>query len=438
MKHRPAMLDLAITLALNPLLMLAADDSFRIEGTVRSAEGGPVTNALVMIASARRPVAHVVACPACAAECGKSARTGADGHFQIGPVNQELQYSLVVVAKGCQPAYLQRADPFNKVEAELVPRQSVEAPADRCIRGKLIDPRGNPVIGATLKVEGATTTSGIMGGGGFGVVTESLTVTDDDGRFLFVCTNGVKSILVGIAACGLSNRGLWLDAGRAYFLRLRYGVTIVGRILAQEAVLVGLPLALNRQVRVSTGPVHFLTATEDEGRFKIEHVPAETRYYLYTRMEDMRGLGLALPLTTVVTGADASTLDLGDLTAQSAYRITGRLALSDGKPFPRATALWVSLTDGLDRQTVPVDADGSFGISGIPPSSLELDVSVNGYRLSDQNPSRHPYIPGRLIGRVASDVDDFVIHLEPSSNSRRQDAMTSRGSENEPLRGAKL
>lgn len=149
-------------------------------------------------------------------------------------------------------------------------------------------------------------------------------------------------------------------------------------------------------------------------------------------------MGLALPTQTVVSGADNTVVDLGDLKTQPAYRITGRLVLSDDQPVPRLTRLDLRIPDVWDQQSAAVGGDGGFEFLAVPPKSIELSLVIDGYRLSGKNPSRHPYIPDQLIGRVDRDLDDFVIHVEPRSSPREQEPAVGSGSEEAPLRGAKL
>jgi len=435
----PVISGLVILLGLSALPMSADDEPARIEGAVRSIEGAPVTNALVLVASARPRQAQILFCPSCAGECGKRARADADGRFRIEPIEPDLIYGLVVVAKGFQPVCLEVADPlFGDVQAELIPQHRVDAPADRYIHGKLIDPHGNPVVGATLEVDGATSSAGMSAGARLRVVTQPQTATDEGGRFTFVCTNGVRAISVGIAACGLCSRRLWLDAGQSYLLRLKRGATLVGRALQEETLLAGLPLVLSTEARGTGVGLTLVTWTDDQGQFTLPNVTPETRFVLHTRMGDMRQMGLTLPAQTVVSGADNTVLDLGDLKTQPAYRITGRLVLSDDQAVPRLTRLDLRIPDVRDQQSAPVGGDGGFEFLGVPPKSIELSLAIDGYRLSGKNPSRHPYIPGQLIGRVDRDLDDFVIHVEPRSGPREQEPAVGSGSEKSPLRGAKL
>jgi hypothetical protein len=180
------------------------------------------------------------------------------------------------------------------------------------------------------------------------------------------------------------------------------------------------------------------TATDDLGQFKIPNVPPETAFYLYTRMEDMRFMGLALPAQAVVTGVENSTLDLSDLKARPAHRITGRVVLADDQPVPRFTELHLTFANVRDLQKAAVGSGGDFEFTAVPPMSIELSLFLNGYRLTAKNPSRDPYVPMKLIGRVDKDLDDFVIHVEPYSSTRAKDDVGSSGSAEAPLRGAKL
>ena len=181
-------------------------------------------------------------------------------------------------------------------------------------------------------------------------------------------------------------------------------------------------------------------STDAEGRFRLASIPADNRYFLYTRMKDMRELGAGLKPQPVTTGTDGATVDLGDLEVKSARALRGRVVTSDAKPLPDRTRIYLSLENAWDNQDTYVDSDGWFEFTGVPADEIDLSVRVSGYRISAKNPNKDWLNEGRLIGRLEGDLDEFIIHLERGDRFTRDQGPpdSERYPRGKPLRGAKL
>ena len=110
---------------------------------------------------------------------------------------------------------------------------------------------------------------------------------------------------------------------------------------------------------------------------------------------------------------DGGQTDAGDLTVKPAYRITGRLALSDGKPVPDHTRLLINCQDTRDTQSVEADASGGFSVGGIPSGIISISASVPGYHTSDKNRSLEQPNGVALQGLVKGDIDGLIMLFEP-------------------------
>jgi len=184
----------------------------------------------------------------------------------------------------------------------------------------------------------------------------------------------------------------------------------------------------------------FDVATDASGRFTLMNIPAETQFHLYTQMKDVRGLGVTLPMQSVTTGPDRSKVELGDLATKAAFTVMGRVVLSDGKPIPPKTKIYLGLDDAYDSQDMTLGPEGAFEFGGIPAARIDMSVRITGYRVSAKNPNKDWLNDGRLVGRLEGNIEDFVIHLEPGQrvqpNELPNDA--ERQPRDKPLRGATL
>ena len=196
---------------------------------------------------------------------------------------------------------------------------------------------------------------------------ETFSGTDENGEFLITCTNGIGAISATVEARGFAKRKIWLETGSAHLLRLKRGVEVTGRLLQDGNPIPGVRVSMSSQDRnVESFLQGFDATTGPDGGFKVPNVPANTAFFLTTRLKDTAKLGLSLAPQTVKTGADESTVKLGDLLLKAAHSIKGKVVLGDGKPLPANTRVTLGLENGSDSLQAKVDEDGAFEFNGVP------------------------------------------------------------------------
>lgn len=417
-----------------------AEEPGRIEGVIGSA-AGPVSNAWVFIYSAAPREGAGILCPTCYPDCVKRARTDAEGKFFIEPVDPNLMFRLLVLAKGYRPDFIRDVDPlFGGAHLSLKPLKMANMPIESRVTAKLIDPEGKPVVGARVDVEGtrygqysySSSTSGKV---------DPMAVTDENGEFFLDCTNGLDAITVEITARSVAKRRMWLDTGKAHLIRMTEGVAVTGRLVHEGKPVAGVAVSMNTEERSSEVFMRgFDVATDSEGRFSLPNIPPNNRFVLYSKMKDLQDLGASLSSQKVTTGADGSTMNLGDLKLGTAYSVRGRIVTADNQPVPGRTRVNLSLEEAWDNQEARTDEDGNFEFLNVPAESVSLYLRVNGYRISGKNPSKDWLNEGRIVGRLTGNIEDFVIHLEPGQRFDRGDGPSDqdRQPRDKPLRGAKL
>jgi hypothetical protein len=133
--------------------------------------------------------------------------------------------------------------------------------------------------------------------------------------------------------------------------------------------------------------------------------------------------------------------DLGQLEVVPAFRIAGRIVLSDGKPIPARTRMFLGREKTQDSLETTLGPDGSFEFTGVPSESIDLGVRIKGYRCSKRNPSLD-WLNGGIMGRVAGNVTDMTILLEPGEWQYNTGEQPPDGGDEQPrgqpLRGVKL
>ncbi len=417
----------------------AAEEPGRLEGSIGAAGGQSVSNAWVFVYSAAPREGPSVLCPTCYPDCVKRARTDAQGRFIIEPVDPNLMFRLLVLAKGYRPDFIKDVDPqFGGATLTLRPLKITNTPPENRVTAKLIDPEGKPVAGVRVNAEGIRNAQYSSYGATSGRV-DPMAVSDENGEFFLDCTNGIEAITVLIEPRNLAKRRLWLDTGKAHLLRLKEGVAVVGRLLHDGKPLAGASVSMNTEDRSSEVFMRgFDVATDAEGRFKLPNIPANNRLVLYTKMKEMQEKGVALAPQKVSTGADGSTVDLGDLKVGPAYTLQGKVVTSDGQPLPARTRLYLNLEGAWDNQDTRPDDDGWFQFLGVPASPIGLSLRVTGYRISAKNPSKDWLNEGMIVGQISTNMENFIIHLERGERFDRSDGPpdNDRQPTGKPLRGA--
>lgn len=381
-------------------------------GRVVRADDTPVPDATVFIYTAGPKTGTGVLCPSCYPDCGKRAKTDTNGAFQIPSLDPKLLFRLLVVAAGHESIYVPKTDPaVGEQRIVIAPMDAAKRKSPSRICGLILDPEGNAVAGATVSPEGVARGSGTQWGGTDEFV-DPLAVSDEHGRFWLYCTNGVDQVHAVVEGRGLAKRWAELKPGRDHVLRMETGVLVTGTIEAD-----GKPLAdvLVGAVTADRACGEFFRcdelATDKAGFFAIPNVPAGRDFVLYATMASLRGKGAVVP-RTFRTGGSGGAQKLGTLTVTPGHRLAGRVVLSDGKPVPADTRMFLGREQAWDNVEATLDAEGRFEFTDVPAESVSMSVRIKGYRFSKQNPSLD-WLNGGIVGRVTGDLTGLTLLMEP-------------------------
>lgn len=385
-----------------------------LSGKVLGDDGKPVPGARVMMYTAAVRTGTSPMCPSCWVDCAKSATTSAGGAFIIKSLDPQLLFRVLVVAEGFKPTFLEKVDPAaGAVEAKLAKVPADLAPA-KVLRGKVSDFLGRPVVGATVHPWGARRDGRRWWGRVDGV--DAVAITNAKGEFALVCDAAGDELDLEVDARGLAvARFALLPAGpTVHALKLGEGATVTGRLVTKD----GQPLAgvevgmvsADRGVEQFAGP--YRVGTDAAGRFTFSNVVPDRDYFVYGAMTALAGRGAA-SVKTVAVGDHGSTASAGDLSVGPAYRLSGRIVLSDGKLLPPGTRVMLSRDSAWDSQNVEAAGDGTFSFEGVPPERVSVGVRVKGYHVSDANESLDRLNRLSLEGMVDGDVTDLRVQLDP-------------------------
>jgi hypothetical protein len=137
------------------LLLGAHAPAVDLTGTVVDAADKPLLGAHIFIETARPRQGTNPLCPSCYPDCIKRTQTDAAGKFTLPKLDAELVFRVLVVAEGFQPTLVPNVDPLRApLAAKLSPFPEMLDPR-HTLRGRVIDTKGKPIVGATVEPFGA-------------------------------------------------------------------------------------------------------------------------------------------------------------------------------------------------------------------------------------------------------------------------------------------
>jgi hypothetical protein len=369
----------------------AATAGVDLRGRVVDAHGAAVPGATVVLYTAGPRVGVSTFCPSCYPDCGKHRETGRDGRFTIPALSESLQFRVLVVAGGIAPTFASGIDPLRgPVEIVVRPRDEARDSIASELRGRVVDPDGEPVVGAIVECVGLRSGPGTRFGQLPGV--DALAVSDAGGEFRLASRDSADAWVVRVRARALAPQCFpdVVPAGEAPVLRLTRGALVTGVVLDDERPAAGAVVGIRQLENDAASFTGADTIAADaRGRFTFVNVPPDQDFVLYGVVEALRPR--ALRTTVITVGDDDSVTTVPPLPLEWGHRLAGRIVVPDGRPLPPGTHLLMGRSLAWDSSPVPLNADGRFEIDGVPPETVYLNLRIPGYRISRQNPGYTRY-----------------------------------------------
>jgi hypothetical protein len=403
------------------------DVRLELKGRVLGERGKPLPGATVGIYTAGPRVGIGSACPSCYPECRKQTVTDAKGRFSLPGLSDQLLYNLLIIANGYFAQFVDHVDPrAAPVEATLHVRDTVLSAGLRTLVGHVVDPHGDPVVGASVEPVGIHR---LMKDGPFAgqpsimygdlahvnARIDPLAISDANGEFRLTGPDTVTAWVLQVTARGLSP-GVFpevANTGAPQLLELESGATVIGAVLREGRPVPGAVIGITQVDRKATNAVPPDTIAADEnGRFTFANVPAGQDYAFSGIIESLRPWALRTVVRTV--GENDSVTTLPPLSLEPGHRLGGRVVLSDGKRVLLGTQLTLGRSLAGNPVQVPMDSTGHFELTGLPPETIELRIRMKGYRIAAATRWYQGGPMGAVRIPILRDYDDVEIVLEPT------------------------
>lgn len=409
---------LLIAIVLWPLWTAAVVAS-ELTGRVRNTRGEPIEGATVYVSTAAPREGVAVFCPSCYLDCGKKARTDAEGRFTIGELDPTLVFYLVATADGHRAGSSKKIDPAkDKAEMQLEPLPA-DLPPEQIVRGRVVDVNGKPVVGADVRPFGCRKADRRWWGSLPGV--DGVSITNDEGRFIITAREPAEAFDLEVRSPRHAPRRFALQptGGKDLELPVEEGAIVRGRLVKDGKPIEGVSVGLVQTDRSSDGFLgETMIGTNSKGEFQFTFVAPENDFYVYTIMDSMDGRG-ALPLKRVSVGETGSLVDLADLSTGAAHTLAGQIVLTDGKPLPQKIQILLTREGAWDSQRSILSGDGRFRFENVPNDEpMTFVARVPGYRLA---PGRNRFQQVRensIAMFVAGPRDDIEIFYEPDDKKK--------------------
>ncbi len=366
----------------------AVEKGIDLAGTVTDAGGQPLPGATVYVYTAGPRQGASAFCPSCYVDCGKRQTTDAQGRFRLPALDRSLIFRVLTVREGFEPVFTPNVDPLRgEIKVALPQRDLSRQDPQRLVLGRVVDPEGRPVAGATVETQGYRTMEG-DGEVGESPGLETLAITDGNGEFYLRAPGPGLLVYAFVQGRGLASRmvtDLVSGTGRREEVRLALGTTLTGvvRDLAGRGVPGAVLHVVPTDRHVETFTYWQEIATGPDGRFTLPNVPAGREVSVSVRMDSLREAGLGTPQQILRAGQDGSATDGIALTARHAAVIDGQVTLGDGKPVPPGTQISLTREGTWDAQQAVMGADGRFRFQGAPvEEDMSLYLRVPGYHLA--------------------------------------------------------
>jgi hypothetical protein len=343
---------------------------------------------------------------------GGRAATGSDGKYEISGLDPELIFTLLVVKDGYSAVYEKTVDPAAESSPTTVLKvHPPVADPSQVLKGKVVNAQGNPVRDVLVEQQGVWSANG---GGRFGGAQDwidPIAVSNERGEFEITYSKPAAEFTLNIQPRGMATKLVRLKTGAGVqTLQVTDGAVVHGRLLYNGKPVANAEVGLVSHSRGNGSMIpEVQIGTREDGTFTITNVPPGRVWVAYPKMESLTSQGIGSDVVLLETKDDGEDVNIGDINLQRAFRLRGKVVLTDGKPVPDNMHVTLSADRAWDSQIVTIGKDGEFEFQALPAGAYSISPGVKGYRVS---PIAATFSTEALVNH---DIENFVIRMEPSA-----------------------
>lgn len=385
-------------------------------GKVTDEAGKPLAGARVDISTAAPKVGPGIFCPSCYLDCRKWTTTNELGEFELKSLDPGLKFRLVATAPMFRTKQTDLVDPASDALSITLAALPKDLDPARIVSGIVVDEVGTPIAGAFVEPYGGRTAERRWWGR---VDDVEPVVTDHQGQFAMILPPGMLALDIEVIADGFCGvQVLLLEPGtKPAEVKLSDGARVTGRLVRDGQPVAGMSIAV---VQTERGVGHgiFIAAVGDitrtDGSFEFKNLPTNQQYAIYTVVGDAKlsNSDSIIKTKTFKVPGSGESRDLGALAVTSPVTVRGKLQRIDNQPLPDNLKLSFGREPAWDLIGIPVDPDGTFEATGLPPETYQI-------RLGDRNlvvaadRIKYQMLSDQSFGiHVAKSMEDLVIPVK--------------------------
>lgn len=392
---------MAHTLAILASLLLGPAEGPSLRGMVTDEKGKPLPGAMVGLHSARPRRGLPVVCPSCYRDCSKTAKTDEQGIFVIEDLDPELLFRVYALFPGRSSHLTGLIDPATSKAEIKLPLIPTLLPGNQVLKGKVVDDKGKPLVGAVVSPWGAKIGE-TFHYGALDYLDEG-TVTDTEGKFTVVSKKPLVAIDVRVSAGGFAtspSNPFVLD-DQDHVIQMQRGANVSGRFLYQGKPLPGRAVGIVQKER---GAMSFLgettQATDANGAFHFSDLKSDEEYVLYTLSDGVQDLPV-LKAVDLKTGAGGAVREVGDLNLAKGFVLKGRVEFPKDQVIPANAKLLLSRHRAWDWCEGKLAENGEYHFVGLPPGVYILSVVAPGFQLDPERVMNQMTGPSNIALRLS-------------------------------------
>ena len=399
------------SLAFAAAVIGAAPDE--LTGRVTDANDSPISQATVAIIKAAPSEGTGTIAETDYPDCVKTTKTDVDGNFRFADLQDGLKFQLIASKLGHLPTKTEFVAGGGENVSIQLTDVDLDLPNNRKLTARVVDEEGNAVVGAQVYPFGGKTDRRRWWGPMQNL--DQIAVTDEHGRFHMTSSEPMLGMDVKVYARGFVplKSDLLELTGMEHTIRMKRGAAVSGVLQLDGKPVANQVLGI---VQCDRGHATFVgrqkISTAEDGTFKFSNLPPNYEMALYSLCDP----SFPAPVLKTIkfrTPANGKTTDLGVRSMMWGLSITGKIETPNESEIPKGARLTFGRDPAWDSVQVPIQTDGTFVATALPPEVYRITVRIHGLDVDQQKLNYQMIGENRFGLRLRSDLQLSIPMVQP-------------------------